>query len=126
MLLLLLLRLIIDTTALSTLSMDAINLYGQRSQPEETPDFLSTSHQSLLVEIDKLPDETKAGWWMAQERCHPRLVGEEHRLMFLRCELFDVKVSGDERIIFQYHTGTKPITSSTHAARRPTDHQLLE
>ena len=104
MLLLLLLRLIIDTTALSTLSMDAINLYGQRSQPEETPDFLSTSHQSLLVEIDKLPDETKAGWWMAQERCHPTMVGEEHRLMFLRCELFDVKVSGDERITIQYHS----------------------
>lgn len=99
-----LLRLIIGTTALSTLSMDAINLYGQRSQPEETPDFLSTSQQSLLVEIDKLPDETKAGWWMAQERCHPTMVGEEHRLMFLRCELFDVKVSGDERITIQYHS----------------------
>jgi hypothetical protein len=73
-------------------AMDAANLYGQRSQPEETPEFLSKSQESLLEEIDKLPDEKKAGWLMARERCPPTLVGEEHRLMFLRCELFDTKV----------------------------------
>lgn len=76
-------------------AIDALNLYGQRPQPDETPEFLSKMHSSLLEEIDKLPKEKKAGWFSAQAKCHPSLVGEEHRLMFLRCELFNVEVRED-------------------------------
>ena len=78
--------------AKATEAMDAVNLYGQRSQPDETPDFLLKSHRLLLDEIDKLPNEKKAGWLMAREKCDPTLVGEDHRLMFLRCELFNIEV----------------------------------
>ena len=69
-----------------------LNLYGQRAQPEETPDFLSKSHAKLLKELDKLDEETKNGWLQAKVKC-PNLVGEEHRLMFLRCEVFNEEVS---------------------------------
>lgn len=68
-----------------------LNLYGQRAQPEETPDFISKSHANLLKELDKLDDETKKGWLQAKVKC-PNLVGEEHRLMFLRCEVFNEEV----------------------------------
>lgn len=70
----------------------ALSIYGQKPQPEETSEFLSKSHLGLLEELDKLPDEKKAGWLQAKEKC-PNLVGEEHRLMFLRCERFNVEVS---------------------------------
>lgn len=69
----------------------AVSIYGQKLQPEETPEFLSKSHEALLEELDKLPDEAKAGWLRAKERCQD-LVGEEHRLMFLRCEVFNTEV----------------------------------
>lgn len=70
----------------------ALAIYGQKPQPEETPEFLSKSHAALLEEIEKLPDDLKAGWLQAKEKC-PDLVGEDHRLMFLRCEVFNAEVS---------------------------------
>ena len=70
----------------------ALSIYGQESPIEETPEVLATSHAALENELDKLPDEKKAGWLHAKEMC-PELVNEEHRLMFLRCELFHAEVS---------------------------------
>ena len=45
-----------DTTDadLAAATTAQLNIYGQRSQPEETPDFLSKSHTKLLSELDKL------------------------------------------------------------------------
>lgn len=77
----------------ATATMAALNIYGQKPQPEETAEFLSKSHSALLEELDKLSDdEKKAGWTKARQIC-PDLVGEEHRLMFLRCELFDIELA---------------------------------
>ena len=45
-----------------------------------------------MKELDKLDEETKNGWDQAKVKC-PNLVGEEHRLMFLRCEVFNEEVS---------------------------------
>mmetsp|Transcript_3423 Transcript_3423/g.6585 ORF Transcript_3423/g.6585 Transcript_3423/m.6585 type:complete len:331 (+) Transcript_3423:247-1239(+) len=76
-----------------TAKMAALCIYGQTPQPEETPEFLSKSHAALLTELDKLPsDEKKAGWTKAFEKC-PNLVGEDHRLMFLRCEVFNEELA---------------------------------
>eukprot|EP00585_Thalassiosira_rotula_P016934 CAMPEP_0196193048 /NCGR_PEP_ID=MMETSP0911-20130528/49338_1 /TAXON_ID=49265 /ORGANISM="Thalassiosira rotula, Strain GSO102" /LENGTH=369 /DNA_ID=CAMNT_0041465265 /DNA_START=3 /DNA_END=1111 /DNA_ORIENTATION=- len=72
--------------------MAALGIYGQTPQPEETPEFLSKSHAALLTELDKLPSEKKAGWTKAVEKC-PNLVGEDHRLMFLRCEVFNEELA---------------------------------
>ena len=83
-----------DTTDadLAAATAAQLNIYGQRSQPEETPDFLSKAHTKLLSELDKLNSEIKAGWNKANEKC-PQLVNEEHRLMFLRCELFNEELA---------------------------------
>ena len=45
-----------DTTDadLAAATTAQLNIYGQRSQPEETPDFLSKAHTKLLSELDKL------------------------------------------------------------------------
>jgi len=75
-----------------TAKMAALGIYGQTPQPEETPEFLSKSHAALLTELDKLPSEKKAGWTKAVEKC-PNLVGEDHRLMFLRCEVFNEELA---------------------------------
>eukprot|EP00984_Skeletonema_dohrnii_P023423 scaffold12513_cov103-Skeletonema_dohrnii-CCMP3373.AAC.10 len=70
--------------------MDPLTIYGQRPQPEETPEFLSAKFAELEDELSKIPAEKKVGWISATEKC-PTLVAESHRLMFLRCEVFNVK-----------------------------------
>ena len=86
---------------------DAVGIYGQKPQPEETPEFVSRMHARLEEELEKLPDDLKAGWVRAKEKC-PELVGEDHRLMFLRCEVFNADVSGlapvllEARIVVHY------------------------
>ena len=62
-----------DTTDadLAAATTAQLNIYGQRSQPEETPDFLSKSHTKLLSELDKLNSYIKAGWTKANEKLVP-------------------------------------------------------
>lgn len=69
---------------------DPLTIYGQRPQPDETPDFLTQKYAELDVELSKIPVENKQGWISANEKC-PELVSNSsgHRLMFLRCELFN-------------------------------------
>ncbi|KAL7526693.1 hypothetical protein ACHAXR_001604, partial [Thalassiosira sp. AJA248-18] len=108
----------------------ALTIYGQRLQPDETSEFLSKSHAALLDELEKLPDEKKAGWLKAKEKC-PTLVGEEHRLMFLRCEVFNEKLAaqrignywnrrielfGNTRAFKPMHLGGHGALSSTHSS----------
>mmetsp|Transcript_15258 Transcript_15258/g.33114 ORF Transcript_15258/g.33114 Transcript_15258/m.33114 type:complete len:329 (-) Transcript_15258:90-1076(-) len=114
----------------------ALNLYSQRPQPEETPEFLSKSQSELLEELDKLPDEKKAGWLKAKEKC-PTLVGEVHRLMFLRCELFNAELAalrigkywnrrielfGENRSFKPLHLGGDGALSSTHSSSDNSEH----
>ena len=75
----------------ATTSAALASIYGQKPQPDETPEFLSKSHAELNAELDKLDDDKRAGWLRAKEEC-PTLVGEEHRLIFLRCEVFNAEV----------------------------------
>jgi len=69
---------------------DPLTMYGQRPQPEETPEFLSAKYAELEEELSKIPTEKKQGWTSANLKC-PLLTNESHRLMFLRCEVFNVK-----------------------------------
>mmetsp|Transcript_10935 Transcript_10935/g.22871 ORF Transcript_10935/g.22871 Transcript_10935/m.22871 type:complete len:119 (-) Transcript_10935:578-934(-) len=75
-----------------------IAIYGQQPPKEETPEFLSSSFAELDRELDNLPEEKKAGWLKAKEKC-PELVGEGHRLMFLRCEVFRADILFFHKII---------------------------
>jgi len=62
--------------------------YGQIHQ-RETPKFISLSLSNLDKKLQKIPDGKKEAWALAQNRC-PDLVGDSHKLMFLRCEVFDI------------------------------------
>ena len=66
-------------------------MYGQ-VHPEETPDLLSNGQEALEKELNKIPIESKTGWLKANKQCLA-LVNEEHKLLFLRCEVFNAKVS---------------------------------
>lgn len=107
----------------------ALAIYGQKPQPEETPDFLSKSHAALEKELDKLPDDEKKAGWLKAISKSPELVGKEHRLMFLRCELFDaqraaerickywnrrIELFGENRAFKPIHIGGDGALSSTH------------
>mmetsp|Transcript_20944 Transcript_20944/g.45673 ORF Transcript_20944/g.45673 Transcript_20944/m.45673 type:complete len:317 (+) Transcript_20944:15-965(+) len=63
-------------------------IYGQ-VHPNETPDLVSESLKGLTEEIDGMPAEKRVNWEKAKERC-PELTGDRHKLMFLRCEVFNV------------------------------------
>eukprot|EP00574_Skeletonema_japonicum_P012968 CAMPEP_0201713528 /NCGR_PEP_ID=MMETSP0593-20130828/339_1 /ASSEMBLY_ACC=CAM_ASM_000672 /TAXON_ID=267983 /ORGANISM="Skeletonema japonicum, Strain CCMP2506" /LENGTH=303 /DNA_ID=CAMNT_0048202685 /DNA_START=23 /DNA_END=934 /DNA_ORIENTATION=+ len=73
---------------------DPLTIYGQRPQPIETPEFLSTKYTELESELSKIPPEKKTAWTYATQNC-PLLVGESHKLMFLRCEVFHVKEAAE-------------------------------
>lgn len=80
----------VDLAAAATAQL---NLYGQKPQPLETPEFLSTSQTTLLTELDKLDTNLKSGYNQALTKC-PNLVNEQsHKLMFLRCEVFNAHLA---------------------------------
>jgi len=70
-------------------------MYGQR-HPLETPELINDSLELLVEELWKLPDEDQSGTQKASIRCPDIIESKEHRLMFLRCEQFNVDVSGFE------------------------------
>ena len=130
-----------DTTDadLAAATAAQLSIYGQRSQPEETPDFLSKSHTKLLSELNKLNSDIKAGWIKANEKC-PQLVNEEHRLMFLRCELFNEELAAlrickywnrridlfGERAFLPIHLGGGGALSSVHGDSEDADRDADE
>ena len=71
----------------------AVTMYGQRPPRDESPEFLEASFRDLIDEIGKLPEADAAGWRRASS-ARPDLTGEAHRIMFLRCELFDAAAAG--------------------------------
>ena len=68
------------------------DIYGQRHPIESTvqiPEKLA----DLQTEMDHgLSDKETDGWRQAQARC-PQLLDDDFLLMFLRCEVFNVRVS---------------------------------
>ena len=79
----------------------AVTMYGQSPPREETPELLEASFRDLLEEIGKLPEDDTACWRRASS-ARPDLTGESHRIMFLRCELFDAVAAA--RKICKYWT----------------------
>mmetsp|Transcript_24335 Transcript_24335/g.48534 ORF Transcript_24335/g.48534 Transcript_24335/m.48534 type:complete len:315 (+) Transcript_24335:291-1235(+) len=65
------------------------DMYGQR-HPLENPELINDSLELLVEELWKLPDEDQSGTQKASIRCPDIIESKEHRLMFLRCEQFNV------------------------------------
>jgi hypothetical protein len=72
------------------------NLYGQEI-PNETPELLTSKFQELDQELQNIPNNDKKQWIMAEERC-PQLCDDKFKLMFLRCEILNVKLAA-KRIV---------------------------
>ena len=73
-------------------------LYGQ-THPNETQDLISESLVSLVHELDAYAPSKRANWDKAKERC-PNLTDDKHKLMFLRCEVFNVDLAAARMISY--------------------------
>lgn len=68
------------------------DVYGQL-HPVETDELLEDKKKEIDDELSKLPQEKKTEWMEAKEKCPPSLVGDDFKLKFLRCEVFNADVS---------------------------------
>jgi hypothetical protein len=68
------------------------DVYGQ-VHPLETPELLAAKRSEMEVELDQIPLEEKQDWMQAQTKCDESLVGDDFKLKFLRCEVFNADVS---------------------------------
>jgi len=65
--------------------------FGQ-VHPIESPKLIAAKLAEFDEELDRLPADQKTYYMLACERS-PELVSSKDKLMFLRCKVFDVKVS---------------------------------
>ena len=70
--------------------MDSNNIYKQTPTPNETPALIKTKLAEFESALDTIDLEKKRGCIMAKERC-PSECNETLRLVFLQCEVFNVK-----------------------------------
>lgn len=71
------------------------DVYGQ-VHPVETPALLEAKLAELEVELGNIPVEEKMEWLEAQAKCgqdYPALVGDDFKLQFLRCEVFNADLA---------------------------------
>jgi len=69
------------------------DIYGQ-VHPVETEQLLADKRVELEEELSKIPSEDKTDWMEAQTKCEDQsLVGDDFKLKFLRCEVFNADVS---------------------------------
>jgi hypothetical protein len=67
------------------------DIYGQ-IHPNETPSLVEEKLEEFDNAVAKIPQDEKANLWEAERKC-PHLLTDDFKLMFLRCEVFNVDVS---------------------------------
>lgn len=72
------------------------DVYGQ-VHPVETPELLESKKVELEQELDLIPPEEKTDWLEAQAKCD--FVGDDFKLKFLRCEVFNADVSASVELL---------------------------
>lgn len=77
-------------------------LYGQ-VHPVETPELLKAALSDLEEELQKLPNESKQGYLQALRNC-PEQLDRSTKLKFLRCDVFNAKVSQSMRTRLEIET----------------------
>ena len=76
----------------SFLQIDANNIYKQSPTPEETDSLINESLTRFNIILDTIDVDEKYGYLMAKEKC-PDLCSDTFKLIFLRCEVFNVEKS---------------------------------
>lgn len=74
------------------------DIYGQ-VHPKENDDFVSKKMKSFEAQIEAASKDDKKYLLMAQEKC-PEILTKEFQLMFLRCEMFRVKLAVDRYMYY--------------------------
>lgn len=67
------------------------DVYGQ-IHPVESPSMIETGLSNLEKELSLISDEAKKALDRAIEKC-PEVVNDRHKLMFLRCEVFNADLA---------------------------------
>jgi len=67
------------------------DIYGQ-CHPVETPELIAQGFANLDAELAKIPIQDKAVLMRAMKEC-PDVVNDKHKLMFLRCEVFNADLA---------------------------------
>jgi hypothetical protein len=67
------------------------DVYGQL-HPVETPELIARKRVEFEDELKRVPDHEKICLMQAEEKC-PELLTDDFKLMFLRCEVFQAKVT---------------------------------
>lgn len=81
------------------------DVYGQ-VHPVETPELLAAKRLEMEVELEQIPPEEKQAWMQALAKCDESLVGDEAKLKFLRCEVFNADVSSRTVLVLQNYSTT--------------------
>lgn len=69
---------------------DETNVYKQSATPNETPSMIEDKLAEFELALDDISDDEKRGYLLAKEE-GPAECDDAHKLMFLRCEVFDVE-----------------------------------
>lgn len=73
----------------SSTAMTKDNVYNQTVTPDETPILIKDKLAEFELALDDVGDEEKRCYLMAKEK-GPEECNDVHKLIFLRCEVFDV------------------------------------
>ena len=77
------------------------DIHGIQPRPlEETPDFLREKIDQLSVKLDSMPERDKSAYKVSQAFPKTYVNTKEFRLMFLRCEQFDVQKAATRLLLF--------------------------
>lgn len=79
--------------------------YGQ-VHSIETPELITAALDAIDEELSHISDPEKESYLLAVQNCPDIVLSKEHRLLFLRCEVFRVKDAA-ERLVIYWDTRVK-------------------